>query len=169
MPVSVQFGIKLGVLASVIGLLLAIPYLFVGFTMDIVGSGATAWPLILENLVPALLLIMAGSLAARRGLRASIVSASFGASYGLIAGLFHWVAAMAMPHKSTLIAAMDFVAMAHGKKMTPATLSLLAKAVDHPNVWSMVLYNALELALFGVILGWIGAKMTNRLTTSSKN
>lgn len=158
MSTSLRFGVKLGLLASVIGIALAIPYLFVGFSMDIVGTGATSWPLVLENLVPALLLLMVGSLAARRGLGPSQTAAGFGASYGLVAGMAHWVAAVAMPKKATLIHAMEFVAMAHGKTLNATNRQILSNSVRHPNFISLVFYNALELALFGVVLGWIGGQ-----------
>lgn len=165
---SIRFGVKLGLLGSLIGVALAIPYLFVGFSMDIVGTGATSWPLVLENLVPALLLLMVGSLARRRGLGPSQTTLAFGATYGIVAGVAHWVAAVAMPHKSTLIHAMEFVAMAHGKALNTTNKAILTKSVLHPSFTALVLYNALELALFGVVLGWIGGKAGRRLQSTGR-
>ncbi|PSR33972.1 MAG: hypothetical protein C7B46_07600 [Sulfobacillus benefaciens] len=161
---SMQFGIRLAMVGSIVGILLAVPYVFVGFSVDIVGAGASAWPLILENGLPALMLVVVGSLAARRGFGPSQVAGSFGAAYGLVAGLAHFIAALVMPHKDMLIRAMEFVAVAHGKKMTAANLSSLVNTVNHPSLLSMVVDNAVELAALGIILGWVGAKLVRNRT-----
>lgn len=165
---SLRFGAKLGLLGSIVGVFLAIPYLFVGFSMDIVGTGATSWALILENVVPVLMLLMVGSLARRRGLGSSQTAVAFGIVYGVIAGVAHWMATMAMPHKLTLIHAMEFVAMAHGKPMNVSNKAILAASVLHPSFYALVFYNALDLALFGVVLGWIGGKIGNRIQPAGR-
>jgi hypothetical protein len=63
-----QFGIRLAMAESIVGILLAVQYLFVGFSVGIVSAGASAWPLIMENGIPALILVLSGSLAAHRGI-----------------------------------------------------------------------------------------------------
>lgn len=166
---AIRMGMFLGGFWGLLGVLLALPYLFPEFILATVSHGALSWPLVAINLIPLGGLVLSAGLATRRGVSPRVVSGVVGVLYGLFNGTSHWIFARIMPHKSQVIQAL-WTGYHLSSSDVPGVVArqALVRMVEHPAFMTMVVSYALEMGVIGFLIGWLG-EILSRLRRKSRS
>lgn len=157
-----KFGVRLGLLLSVVGVLLALPTLFPGYRLYVARLGPTAWPLVLINVLPLALFLLVGGLAVRRGFSPTRTTLWAALIYGTIQGLALYLFALWTPDKGVL--ARQLWSLYHSTHPYPVAHAetYVTSAVLHPSFLAYVATNALQMAVMGILMGFLGGLFTRR-------
>lgn len=155
-----KFGVRIGLLISLLGVLLAVPTLFPAYRLYVARLGPTAWPIVLINVLPLVLFLLVGGLAVRRGFSPTRTALWAGLIYGGIQGFALYFFAIATPHKAAL--ANQLWTLYHTTHPYPVAhaKTYVTAAVLHPSFLAYVTTNALQMALMGIVMGFLGGLFT---------
>jgi len=154
-------GLRLGVLSSVVGIILALLDFSVGIKVASTLTPDVWWNIVLE-LIPLAVFAIVGGIARRRGEHPLIVGLWAGLIYGTVAGLASFLVAVATPNKSALINALWTTYLRLDHKNSASSHAQLVNAVLHPNFSSFVVGDALHMALLACIFALLGGMIPFR-------
>jgi hypothetical protein len=154
-----RVGMRFGAAVGVIGIVLALPTLSPSYRV-LTAVHEAAWPNIITNLVPLLLMLMVGSLARRRGLHPAWTAGVAGSFYGFFQGLALYLIAALNPNKRALAHALWQAYVAAGYGLNPAARALVVAPALHPNPAAYILGLTAQMLLVGLLFGWLGGRFT---------
>lgn len=164
---SVKYGIKTGLMIGWISIILAIPFYYKGFMLMIIKGGASSWPLDVENIIPLILLMIVANFARVRGYRAALVAAVSGIIYGIVSAISQWLVALIRPDKAYLMSQVSLAYKKTGHPLSAKTYAALHTSMFHPPLISPIIFTAIQMAVFGLALGWLSGRF-NRNKSMSK-
>jgi len=155
-------GIRLGMYSGLIGVVLALPTLSESYRIWTALAGPGAWPVVVENAVPAVLFALIGGLAARRGLSPSVVGSVSGLVYGLLQGTALYLIAALTMDKAALAARLWHAWVAAGRTASAAVRTLVQAPVLHPNPTAYIAGDSVQMAVVGLVAAVVGAALVRR-------
>ena len=157
---SMRIGIRFGLFLGIVGVLLALPTLSGAVRVEEAVSGGGTWFEIVANLVPLLLFALLGGLAKRRGLSGGSAGLWAGIAYGLVYGTALYGIAELFGNKQALAQRVWNAYLSRGYPAIPGAERQVTAPILHPDPLALIVGTALELALVGLVAGFVGALLT---------